>query len=68
VVSADFERRIIPRNIDKTVKELGLFYSIIDPSGWTAYDEEQFKDALEDWDYFGAASSRPGWICRSEEK
>ena len=43
-------------------KRNGIFYSFVNPSGWTEYNEAAFKDALEDWGYYGSPDKCPAWF------
>jgi hypothetical protein len=52
--------------IDIRLKEYAkrheFFLSSINPLGWIKYDEAIFKDALEDWGYYGAQDKCPSWF------
>lgn len=49
-------------HLREAARQKGLFCSSIDPRGWVRYDETAFKEALEDWGYFGPANRRPAWL------
>lgn len=42
-------------------KSKELFYSFVNPLGWTTFDENGFKEVLEDWGYFGPVNKCPTW-------
>ena len=43
------------------IKAMGYYFSLLFPS-YSTYDEALFKDTLNDWQYFGRESNRPGWF------
>ena len=43
-------------------RKRGLWCSSINPLGWMEYDEARFKEALEDWGYYGPANRCPKWF------
>jgi hypothetical protein len=43
------------------IKAMGYYFSVLFPS-YSTYDEALFKDALDDWQYFGRESNRPSWF------
>ncbi len=57
-------------NTDSKLKEYakrnGIFYSFVNPLGWIEYDEAAFKDALEDWGYYGPQDKCPVWFKGSK--
>jgi hypothetical protein len=65
----DVGKNVMP---DAGLKELigkkGIFGSFVNCSAWakTAVPEKYFKEALEDWVYFGLPENRPSWIAASE--
>lgn len=40
----------------------GLYYSFINPERYAVFDEERFKEALSDWQFYGASDERPIWL------
>jgi hypothetical protein len=43
-------------------KQNGFFCSFVNPLGWVKYDKAMFKDALEDWGYYGIQDKCPPWF------
>jgi len=48
--------------LQETAKKKGLYFSSINPLGWVKYDEASFKEALEDWGYYGPMDKCPKWF------
>jgi len=59
-----FAESSVPSDAEQAeIRSLGYFISLLFPT-YFEYDEELFKDTLNDWGYFGHESRRPGW-CSS---
>jgi hypothetical protein len=50
------------RRIHKLAQQKGLFCSSVDPRAWADFEEAAFREALEDWGYFGPPAERPAWL------
>lgn len=48
--------------LHEPARKRGLFCSSVDPRGWAQYDEAVFKEALEDWGYYGPQDKCPAWF------
>jgi hypothetical protein len=46
----------------KLARKKELFSSFVNLLGWLSYDEALFKEALEDWGYYGRAENCPSWF------
>ena len=46
-------------------KGKGLFCSFVNPLGWTQYNETGFKNALQDWRYYGPGGGCPRWYQKA---
>jgi hypothetical protein len=46
----------------EAARKRGFFCSSVSPLGWVGYDEARFKEALEDWGYYGPADKCPAWF------
>lgn len=45
-------------------KAAGVYCSFVNMTLYSEYSEARFKEALEDWGYYGPESLRPEWLTR----
>lgn len=50
------------KQLIECAKELGFFCSFLSVKGHTDYREDLFKDALNDWGFYGPDQMRPEWV------
>lgn len=46
----------------RLAEDLGKYYSFINASVYEKYNECIFREALEDWGYWGSLEDRPQWL------
>jgi len=56
--SSEFESNI---RLKSFAKSNGFYCSFINYEVYQQYDEEIFKEALSDWNFFGPKELRPKW-------
>jgi hypothetical protein len=50
------------KELKSAAESKGLFYSFINADFYERYDENEFKEALTDWGFFGDEDRRPNWL------
>jgi hypothetical protein len=50
------------RVLVECAKASGMFCAFLNPDRYSTFDAEVFKEALQDWGYFGSAGARPNWL------
>jgi len=48
--------------LESAAKARGLYCSFINPAVYEDYDEDVFKEALNDWGFLGGEDQRPDWL------
>jgi hypothetical protein len=46
-------------------REVGYFLSFINANTYSRFDVQEFKDALNDWGFYGPSSFHPEWMNKS---
>jgi hypothetical protein len=51
----------VDRRLYAIADSVGMFYSLVNGETYATYDEEQIKETLKDWGFFGPSGKRPTW-------
>jgi hypothetical protein len=67
VLDSEIDHAIDPRVVEFG-KAHNLFYAFLYPNSYEQYNKSRFREALEDWGYYGAEDRRPSWFTKNLQK